>query len=224
MTGPLRVLVVDDDDVVARLHARFLDDLEGFQVVATVGTGHDAVSAAASLRPHIILLDMHLPGLTGLEVLRVLRGSRGPHPEVIAVTAARDLATVREARRAGVRHYLAKPFSAADLRARLQELAGEMSVQRDGPLGQAEIDGLMTPASRPHELPKGLSAQTLELVREALHRNPGGSAAGIAVEIGISRVSTRRYLEFLVEGGAARRRLEYGSGGRPTTLYDPPPS
>lgn len=220
MSGRLRVLVVDDDAVVAQLHTRFLDDLDGFDVVATVGTGNDAVAAVGALSPHIILLDMHLPGLSGLEVLRVLRGSRGAHAEVIAVTAARDLATVREARRAGVRHYLAKPFSAADLRARLQDVARELSVHNDRPLGQAEIDELMRASNRPHELPKGLSPETLELVQEALRRHPGASAADIGGEIGISRVSTRRYLEFLVEGGAARRRLEYGSGGRPTTRYE----
>jgi response regulator of citrate/malate metabolism len=221
MTGRVRVLVVDDDEFVARLHASFLEHLDGFEVVAIVGTGPDAVAAASALAPQIILLDMHLPGLSGLEVLRALRGGRASQAEVVAVTAARDLATVREARLAGVRHYLAKPFSAADLKSRLEEIARDLSVGVDRPLAQAEIDAMMTPSARPHALPKGLSSETLELVEAALRRSPGASAADIGDDVGLSRVSTRRYLEFLVEGGAARRRLEYGSGGRPATRYDP---
>ena len=62
-----------------------------------------------------MLLDIYLPGFSGLEVLRSIRSSHQPQPEFIAVTAARDFASVRDARLTGVRHYLVKPFSVREL-------------------------------------------------------------------------------------------------------------
>jgi len=222
MTEPLRVLIVDDDEIVAELHRAFVADLDGFVVTGAVGTGPDAVAAIRNHRPDIVLLDMHLPGFSGLEVLRITRADRRPQPEVIAVTAARDVDSVREARRAGVRHYLAKPFAAGDLRARLQEVGREFARASDsgGELPQGRIDALMSPAAAGGGLPKGLSAETLLVVRDALVAAPGSSATEVGETLGLSRVSCRRYLEHLVDGGAARRTLDYKSSGRPTTRYE----
>ncbi|WP_309708409.1 response regulator [Pseudolysinimonas sp.] len=219
MSEPIRVLIVDDDEVVARLHEAFLASIEGFVVCATAGTGPDAVAAIRTTAPDIVLLDMHLPGFSGLEVLRVVRGDPGRRFEVIAVTAARDVDTVREARRAGVRHYLAKPFSSDDLRRRLVDLRDESAVARTPALAQAQIDDVMASRNWTGTLPKGLSPETLEAIRVALGEVPDASAAQLGDHVGLSRVSARRYLEHLVNGGAATRALDYASAGRPTTRY-----
>lgn len=219
MSEPIRVLIVDDDEVVARLHEAFLASLEGFVVCGTAGTGPDAVAAIRSTAPDIVLLDMHLPGFSGLEVLRVVRGDPGRRFEVIAVTAARDVDTVREARRAGVRHYLAKPFSSDDLRRRLVDLRDEAAAARTPTLAQAQIDDVMASRIWTGSLPKGLSVETLEAIRVALGEMPDASAAQLGEHVGLSRVSARRYLEHLVNGGAATRSLDYASAGRPTTRY-----
>ena len=224
VTEPLRVLIVDDDEIVAELHRAFVADLDGFVVAGAVGTGPDAVVAIRTHHPDIVLLDMHLPGFSGLEVLRITRADRRIQPEVIAVTAARDVDSVREARRAGVRHYLAKPFAAGDLRARLQEVGREFAARATvsgGELPQGRIDALMSPAAGGGGLPKGLSAETLAVVRDALVEAPGSSASELGERLGLSRVSSRRYLEHLADGGAARRTLDYSTSGRPTTRYEP---
>jgi response regulator of citrate/malate metabolism len=216
---PLRVLIVDDDEVVAHLHEAFLAALDGFVVCAIAGTGPEAVAAIRSTAPDIVLLDMHLPGFSGLEVLRVVRADPGRRFEVIAVTAARDVDTVREARRAGVRHYLAKPFSSDDLRRRLADLRDDFAAARTSTLAQSQIDDVMASRTFTGALPKGLSVETLEAIRAALEQLPGSSAAEIGDHAGLSRVSARRYLEHLVNGGAATRTLDYASAGRPTTRY-----
>lgn len=224
MTEPLRVLIVDDDEIVAELHRAFVTGLDGFVVSGAVGTGPDAVVAIRTHHPDIVLLDMHLPGFSGLEVLRITRADRSTQPEVIAVTAARDVDSVREARRAGVRHYLAKPFAAGDLRARLQEVGREFAARAGLPAGelpQGRIDALMSPAAGGGGLPKGLSAETLAVVHDALVKAPGSSASELGERLGLSRVSSRRYLEHLADGGAARRTLDYATSGRPTTRYEP---
>lgn len=218
MTPRLRVLVVDDDETVARLHAAFLSSRQDV-VVACVGTGPDAVAAIREGEPDVVLLDMHLPGYSGLEVLRLIRSAPVRQPEVIAVTAARDVDTVRDARRLGVRHYLAKPFSAGDLNARLDEIQRALDALPRRRLDQDEIDALVAGDATDRPLPKGISAETLDHVRRALAAQPDQSAQELGQELGLSRVNVRRYLEYLVAIGAADRDMDYGTGGRPRTLY-----
>ena len=110
----IRVVIVDDDFAVAQVNRAFVDAQPGFTVIAEAHTGEAALEAIERHRPHLVLLDVYLPDLGGLDVLRRLRAA-GNDVEVIAVTAARDLETVRRARLLGVRHYLVKPFSGASL-------------------------------------------------------------------------------------------------------------
>jgi len=217
----MRVIVVDDEHAVAQLHARFLAAHGGCTVVGVAGTGPEAVEAITALEPDLVLLDLHLPGFSGLEVLRAVRSAHQRQPEFIAVTAARDFASVRDARLAGVRHYLVKPFSARELHDRISDIARELAAERAGALDQSDIDALIRSGARPTALPKGLTAETLEVVRTALAKAPWSSSSEIAELTGVSRVTTRRYLEHLVEQGAAARRMDYATAGRPRTCYGP---
>lgn len=220
----LRTVVVDDDPAVAALHRLFVGSHPAFTVVASVADGIAAIATIKHHRPDLVLLDFYLPGVSGLEVLRSVRASAGAQPEFIAVTAAHDVESVRQSRAAGIRHYLVKPFSAQDLRTRLDDVAHNhrlLAGSANGPgLVQAEIDLLMDVAPRkPVALPKGLRSETLDAVVRALHTAPLSSASEIGVLAGISRVSTRRYLEFLVETRRAERTLDYGTAGRPSSRY-----
>ncbi|MCH6160166.1 response regulator [Streptomyces marispadix] len=121
----IRVLVVDDDFMVARLHSTLVEQVPGFTVVRAVHSGNDALAAVRELRPDLVLLDMYLPDVPGLEVLRELRGTAAPDesPDVLVVTAARDAATVRGAQRGGAVQYIIKPFEGQLLRERLSRYA-----------------------------------------------------------------------------------------------------
>ena len=103
------VLVVDDDFMVAEIHRRFVDRVDGFRAVGVARTGSEALAMAADLHPDLILLDVHLPDMTGLEVLQRLR-SGGDRVGVIMITAARELDTVAGALDGGAADYLIKPF------------------------------------------------------------------------------------------------------------------
>lgn len=219
MSG-LRVVVVDDEPAVVRLHSRFLAAHGGCDVIGVAGTGPEAIATIEELEPDLVLLDLHLPGCSGLDVLRTVRAGDGRQPEIIAVTAARDFDSVRVARLAGVRHYLVKPFTARDLFARVDDVARELAGARTGgALQQEDIDSLIGGGAAAAALPKGLSAETLDAVRAALETSPWSSAAEVAAAIGISRVTSRRYLEHLAHTGGAARRLDYATAGRPSTLY-----
>lgn len=222
----VRALVVDDDFAVAAVHRGFLASLPEFEVVGEAHDGDAALRAVDELLPDLVLLDIHLPDMSGLEVLARLRARVGPPVDVIAVTAARERETVRQAMSKGVDHYLVKPFTRTAFLDRMREyLARRVEVQRLGDwLDQDEVDQLMQ--HRPaNVLPKGLSAVTLRLVTEALRAAEGGAVAGnmsaqeVGDRAGLSRVSARRYLEHLVAVGKAEVQPRYGVANRPAHGY-----
>jgi response regulator of citrate/malate metabolism len=219
--GPMRVLVVDDAADVASLHATFVTAHARCELIGTAHTGPQATAAIRRMQPDLVLLDVFLPGYSGIEVLREVRADAGiVQPEVIAVTAARDVETVREARMMGARHYLVKPFSAQELHERIDEIARERESLPSPTmtLAQDDVDAVMRPGER-RTLPKGLTPETLALVSSALAERTDASAADIAEAVGLSRVSCRRYLEHLVGSGVAARSLDYATSGRPGTRY-----
>ncbi|MEV1131018.1 response regulator [Agromyces sp. NPDC049794] len=223
----IRAVIVDDDFAVAHVNRAFVDAQPGFTVVAEAHTGAAALAAIELHRPQLVLLDVYLPDLGGLDVLRRLRAI-GDDVEVIAVTAARDLDTVRRARLLGVRHYLVKPFSGASLGERLEDVRRGIAADRLAPgtaLDQRAVDQVLggVVSARRATLPKGLSAVSLARVADRLGEcRTDASAAEIAESLGMSRVSARRYLEHLVATGAAEVAPRYGSAGRPEHRYRAP--
>ncbi|GAA1611211.1 response regulator [Kribbella karoonensis] len=216
----ITVLVVDDDFMVARIHRGFVDRVDGFEVVGTANSGDAAVSALESLTPDLVLLDLYLPDVFGLDLIARLRAVQ-PSVDILVITAAREAEAVRGAVRQGVVNYLLKPFGFEDLRARLQEYARRRASIPSQVTSQADVDRVLDPA-RPlvNRLPKGLSQETTDLVTTALRNTPENlSAAECAELIGISRVSARRYLEFLTTQGQAEVTLRYGTTGRPERRY-----
>ena len=217
------VLVVDDDFMVARIHRGYVERLEGFRVVEQVHTGGEVVDAVRRLRPDLVLLDVYLPDRNGLDVLRDLRADPDLHTDVIVVTAARDVETVRSALHGGVASYLVKPFTFATFAERLRRYAeARREMDRPGELAQEDVDRVFAVVRRAGSvvLPKGLSAATSALVVTALQGQDGDlSAAETAELVGISRVSARRYLEHLCSTGQAQQSLRYGTSGRPEHRY-----
>lgn len=224
----IHVLVVDDQPVVAEGHRILIDRVPGFNAVAVA---HDGLAALARVRRgdiDLVLLDLSMPGMQGLEVCSVLQ-TLPDAPDVIIVTAARDLESVRSAMRHGAVHYLIKPFSFATLRSKLENYATYRAAaagQRDV-VDQGEIDAALGALRDPSSaaLPKGMSRETLAAVRAMLLAAPEGLSATSAAEmVGTSRVTVRRYLEHLVDTGGCEREPVYGRAGRPELLYRLRPS
>ena len=219
----IRTLIVDDDAMTASIHRSYVERVPGFEVVGEVHAGREALELVRTARPDLLLLDIYLPDITGLEVLRRLREPGSPHVDVIAVTAAKDVATLRTAIHGGVIHYLVKPFFFDTLRERLEGYAalhGRLERLREPE--QHDIDHVfaLLRSRRRHALPKGISAPTLELVIDGV-REAGGelTAAEVADRTGISRGTARRYLEYLAMVGSLELSLRYGATGRPEHLY-----
>ena len=219
----IRTLIVEDDVRVAQIHTAFVERVPGFVVVGVAPTAARATELASELVPDLLLLDMYLPDRSGLDLLQVLRRSSPTALDVIAITAARDVETLRAALQLGVIHYLVKPFQFSTFRERLETYAAARSqLTSEGHLEQGDVDRIvgLLHARPTATLPKGMSATTLDLVTKAIHAAGGDrSADQIAAQIGVSRVTSRRYLEFLARRGQVVLAMRYGSSGRPEHRY-----
>ncbi|SFD78938.1 Response regulator of citrate/malate metabolism [Actinopolyspora alba] len=219
----ISVLVVEDDEVAGEAHETCANSVAGFRVVGRVRTGQEALRFLTHTAVDLVLLDLRLPDMDGLRVSRMLR-TRGSGTDVIAVTSARDLDRVRESVSSGVVQYLLKPFTFVAMREKLRNYArfrGELS--RGGAVnGQHEIDRVFATLrdNERQELPKGMDEQTLTSVAAALRESGDGASAGKVGKLaGVSRVTARRYLEYLVERDMARRSPRHGGVGRPELIY-----
>jgi two-component system CitB family response regulator len=219
----IRTVIVEDDVHVASVHRGYLERLGGFEVAGEARTAKDAIDLIERLHVDLVLLDVYLPDMSGLDVLRRIRASGRGHVDVIAITAARDVDTLRSALQGGAVHYLVKPFHFAVFREKLESYAAaraRLASARE--LDQAEVDrvvGLLRPEGR-STLPKGLSTATLDLVARALRgEHVDLSAVDVAKRTGLSRVTSRRYLDHLVRSGTVELTMRYGSAGRPEHRY-----
>lgn len=219
----IRTLVVDDDFRVAELHCAYVDRVAGFEVVGRAHSGEAALSDVKQLRPDLVLLDIYLPDISGLDVLQRLREEGKTSVDVIAITAARDIDSLRTAMRGGVVHYLIKPFLFPTFEEKLLSYgAARDRMTRLAQAEQGDVDRIFSTLRtvRAETLPKGLSDATLDLIVSALGRSQSGlPAAAVADEAGVSRVTARRYLDHLCNLGRVELTMRYGGPGRPEHRY-----
>jgi two-component system response regulator DctR len=190
-----------------------------------VRRGDEALEQVSRIRPDLVILDNYLPEKTGLEILNVLRRDEYPI-DVIMITAADDAHTVTRAFRQGIVAYITKPFTFERYRSVLEAYRDfRFQTGKKKRLGQAEIDSLAARGSgrmnvELSKMPKNYNSQTRDLIINFLvGQHSAQSAEEIAVKAGLSRVTARRYLEYLVEQGQVRRTLDYLAVGRPVHRF-----
>ena len=207
--------------MVSLLDRTFTEKDARFRVVQTFQDGRSALEWLSQNPADLVVLDVYMPLFTGVELLQALR-TRAVPVDAIMVTAATDTATVDHLLKMGVVDYLVKPFTyerfqqALDTFCRHREaIAAHTSVS------QEELDALLSVSHGSSPIPKGLQAATLVRIRERLGRAPqeGCTCEALAEQVGLSSVTVRRYLTYLVGRGEATSRINYDTGGRPSLLY-----
>jgi DNA-binding NarL/FixJ family response regulator len=119
-----RVIVVDDHAVIRRGVEGILHDFPEWELCGEAGNGQEAVQLAEAVKPEIIIMDVSMPGLNGLEATRIILGIL-PHTKVLLLTLHSSTELVRSAFRAGARAYVLKSDAEHDLVRALNVLAGD---------------------------------------------------------------------------------------------------
>jgi Response regulator of citrate/malate metabolism len=219
----ITVLVVDDDPVVTTALRAQVNQISGFKVVGIAHTGRSALAAAHRFAPRLILLDLHLPDLPGLEVAHRLRRPDQPPADVIVISGRKESAAVRAAMQRGALYYLIKPARTGVLEQTLRRYAASIAqlAANGGRVEQRQIDRIFrTLHLDPVVRPKSISVATERLVLGALTAAESDLSAHEAAEaVGISRATARRYLEYLTDRGEVEAELRYGLTGRPQHRY-----
>lgn len=219
-----KVLLVEDDPMVTSINRKFIERLPDFEVVGSASSGQEALELIDKLQPDLVLLDVFMPQQSGIDVLHRVRQQR-METDVILITAAQDTETITEALRLGAVDYLIKPYDFTRLKEALDSfLQRRLALTGKRKLTQQELDHL-TPGHTSHtsereQLPKGLDTITLNKVRQVFREATAPlSATEIGTRLNLSRVTVRRYLEYLEEKGEITVNLKYGKVGRPTRVY-----
>lgn len=223
MSEDIRVMVVEDDFMVADINRQVTEQVEGFMVVKTALNGSAALQYLAQEKIDLVVLDVYLPDLNGLEVLKEARKREFP-VDFILITAAHDTHTVEQAMRYGIVDYLIKPFDFARYKAALSDYRKKrFSLKSAGIMNQGVLDNLLVRTSAFQEepaLPKGISQLTLQKIIDCVKEsNREALASEVADKVSISRITARRYLEYMTASGMLRKEIRYQRIGRPLIYY-----
>ena len=118
----MRVLIVDDHPAFRRALTSALRMVEGFEVAGEAGGGVAACQEAANIRPDVVLMDLSMPDLSGIEAMKVIHETR-PDVPVVILTAHADPGVEKEAREAGASGFLAKGIGLDELVVVLKDAA-----------------------------------------------------------------------------------------------------
>lgn len=232
------VVIVEDEIEVAQLLAQYLlspdkrrANAPRYQVLGIASDLATARSVLSALNPALILLDVHLPDGNGLTLLSELR-ARDTKSEIMLLTAAKEVQVLEKAMQLGVCDFLVKPIMLSRLDqalSRFEEKQQHLSAARE--VTQSVVDALfLNPADTAREsskdstgirLPKGVDGLTLQKVRQVFVSTPeqAYTAQLIGEQLGISRSTARRYLEYLLENTELMVDQNYGAIGRPERSY-----
>jgi response regulator of citrate/malate metabolism len=221
----IATLIVQDRAISTATLEEYVGRVPGFVVSGIVGTGTETLRRLALERTRLVLLDTALPDIDGIEVVRMMRAA-GYTSDVIVVTEERDLKVIQAAAAYGIVHYLVKPFTFAVLREKLERyrVYHEQLSAAQPFVTQADIDRILAAvrAAGPADVPKGMRREALSAVVAIVRGATGGSglsAAEVAATLGASRVTARRYLEYLVDLELVSRRPRYAGAHRPEVEY-----
>lgn len=236
-----KVLIIEDDPMVAMINEQYVCRNQNFCVAKSCRNGQEAIdflessAQTNSSKIDLIIMDVFMPYMNGIETLKRIREKK-IDSEVIMVTAANDPATLEETMHLGVIDFLIKPFAYERFQVALEKFAVKAEALRGAKttIDQNYVDSLIsnTQTGISHgqsseisknivpELPKGIQEKTLNMLLEYMEKSKGWIPGDkISEEVGLSSVTVRHYMSYLMEIHKIRGSINYSTGGRPSLLY-----
>lgn len=217
------VLIVEDDPMVSMINEQYVLKDSDFTIAGTCRNGQEAVDFLQTQSADLILLDVFMPVMDGIETLKKIRELK-INSEVIMITAANDTSTIDQTMHLGVLDYLIKPFAYERFSISLHKFKNKMDILEGSQiLDQSKLDSLISSSngqSAVKNLPKGIQKSTLKNVQNYFEHNATWQTVDmISAELGISVVTVRNYLNYLVKEKIIIEDINYSTGGRPSMLY-----
>jgi len=217
------VLIVEDEARLAEIHAEFIRKNLRFRAVNIAPTLADARKMIQALKPHLLLLDNFLPDGKGIELFEDRAFSDTPM-RAIFITAASDMDTCSKAIRHGAFDYIIKPVSYERLQMSLERYVRFFDTQQaNQQVNQHHVDEMFNLQAKdfnPARHTKGIEELTLQRIKDAfIDEGSCHTAESVALKVGLSKTTARRYLEFCVETRYLRAEISYGRVGRPERIY-----
>ena len=222
-----RVLIVDDDPMVLSINQRYLQKIPNFMVAGTADSYEHAIQLTSQYFYDLILVDIHLKSGNGLDLLKTWRKREYP-AEIIMITAASQQEALRISKHYGVTDYILKPFQFKRFKQSIELFQqNQLLLSSNSVLTQKEIDSLhhsdplsISEIEMENKLEKGLTQTTLDLIVSLIQQQKAGfTVSDITQATELSHVSVRKYLHYLESTQQIEMRLEYGTVGRPTSVY-----
>jgi response regulator of citrate/malate metabolism len=224
----IKVLIVEDDPMVREINEKFLKKVDGFILNNSVNSIQKAKDVILEGNLDLVLLDVFFPLGKGTDLLKWIR-QENLKCDVILITADRNTETVEEAFRYGAVDYLVKPFIFNRFKeALLQFKSRKNSFENVDNIEQSIIDKY-TIKDNNHVLEYDENIGEIKGFNQYTYENVMGGIASrgddcftydeIAINIGVSRITARRYLDYLEKENKLIVEMEYGKVGRPKNKY-----
>jgi len=200
----ISVLLVDDEALVRAGLRMILETAADLTVVGDAGDGHAALDAVTRLRPDVVLMDLRMPRVDGIEAIRRLT-ALGERPRAIALTTYADDASVLGALRAGARGYLTKDAGAEEIRSAVEAVArGEAALD---PSVQHHVVAAVAsePAAGERELPDDLTPREAEVLALIA---AGRTNAEIADALVVSAATVKSHVNHIFAKAGVRDRAQ----------------
>ena len=225
----IRVMIIEDDPMVRDINTKFLQRVDGFQLIKATSNLTEAQSFMEKQKPDLILLDIYLPKENGIDFLKWLRAEE-IKVDVILITADKTINRIQEAFRYGARDYLIKPFTLERFEESLLKFKDRFYNFKNGnEIEQKELDKYISSGKDLTEeentnnldLTKGLNRYTYDTVWQQVQQIGENytTPEELGEILGIARVTCRKYLEYMSTEGKVQMLIEYGKIGRPQHKY-----
>jgi response regulator of citrate/malate metabolism len=219
------VMIVEDDLRASYVLENTVNQRTNFIVVAVCESLLEAELKAEAFEPELVMVDISLPDGNGIDLISRLK-SKGLKSAFIMTTAERDTTTIEKAIQLGVMDYLVKPIRMSRVLQALDDYIDfKKRLNKNNKIDQQDIDALFrknATSDNSRKTPKGIDENTLDKLTQYLETtdNRPFTAEDIGEAINLSRITARRYLEYLEAQGHVSMTLDYKTGGRPKQRYN----
>ena len=219
-----QVIIIEDDPMEASINRQYVELNRYLKVTGQFSNGKDALNYLKDHTADLAIMDVYMPVMGGVELLTEIRKLQ-KHIDVIMVTAATDASHVKKLLGLGVIDYLVKPFEYVRFNHALARFMEHQELLKQETFSQEQLDCLFEvtsgTASQQEVLRKGLQEKTLDTILSYMKEHPKDSLTSetIAEEVHLSRVTVRRYMNYLLDKKQIVSDIDYSTGGRPSIIY-----